>query len=211
MLDLVHPGEMSMTGYWIMGAVPPGALRALREDIDATRFMPVGSADDLDWWAAMDHAALPGPDRRNASSEPAVWFESSLDGLRPGDEALTKCIDAMHDTVDDGAFAVGARKGDPVAALCYGLTFGAARRLPGRAGCFLLDETGARTVLADVGPLLERPPRGRPAFSDRVTAWRDVMTDAPELEPIELLDGPLRVLRRAVETGSAVIAVTQWY
>jgi hypothetical protein len=114
----------------------------------------------------------------------------------------------MHGTVADDIFMVGTRKGDPVAALFYGHTFSAARRLPGRAGCFLLDEAEARATLAVVGPLLEQPTGGRAAFSARVEAWREAMTDAPELKPLDLLDEPLRVLRRAADTGSAVVAVT---
>lgn len=202
---------MSVTGYWIMGAVPPGALESLRADIDVTQFGPPREGADLGWWTAMDHAALPGPGLRYDHGEAAVWFESGLDGLRPDDEALARCIDSLHETVDDGTFIAGTRKGDPVAALFYGLTSDAARRLPGRAGCFLLDEAGAGMALAGAGPLLERPPGGRTAFSRRAAAWLDAMTDAPELDPLDLLDGPLRVLRRADETGSAVIAITQWY
>jgi hypothetical protein len=193
-----------------MGAVSPDAVHSLREDIHAPQFEPVSGSADLEWWAAMDHEALPAPGHRYQPSEAAEQFARGLASLRPPDEAIDRCIDAFHHTVDDAFFMKGARKGDPFAVLCYGLTFGAARRLPGRAGCFLLDEAEAVTTLATVGPVLEQPPGGRATFADRAETWIDVMTDAPELEPLDLLDGPLRVLRRAAETGSAVIAVTYW-
>jgi hypothetical protein len=202
---------VSITGYWIMGAVSPGAFKSLREDIDATQFEPVSDDADLEWWAAMDHAALPAPGHRYQPGEAAMRFVEELASLRPPEETIERCIGAFHHTVGDIHFMEGARKGDPFAALCYGLTFGAARRLPGRAGCFLLDEAEAVTALASVGAVLEQPPGGRPAYADRVETWIDIMTDAPGLEPLRLLDGPLRVLRRAAETGSAVVAVTHWY
>lgn len=215
LLSDIRPAEghpVSVTGFWIMGAISTNVLKALRADIDVTQFEPIDSTADLGWWTEMDRAALPERGYRYAPDEPAVRFESGLDDLRPDDETRTQCVDALHETVDGGTFAVGTRKGDPYATLCYGLTFNAARRLPGRGGCFLLDPVEASTVLGSIGPILEHPPGGRAAFTERADTWCDVMTDAGgSADTLGLLDGPLKVLRRANETSSAVIAVTQWY
>lgn len=202
---------MSVTGFWIMGAVPPTVLTSLCADVNPAQFEPPDGTVSLEWWAAMDHEAITAPGPGRLPSDAARRFEDNLDCLVPDDGAIERCIDALNETIDDGTFVEGARKGSPFATLCYGLTFDAARRLPGRGGCFLLDPAEASTTLASIGPILTEPPGGRTAFTERADAWSDVMTDAGGLDTLNLLDGPLRVLRRADETGSAVIAVTQWY
>lgn len=200
------------SGYWIMGAIPADVLRSLRADINPAQFEPLDGTADLKWWSAMDRAAIEAPGPGHLPSEAARLFEDTLDCLVQDEEAIEWCIDALHEAIDGGTFVESARKGSPFAALCYGLTFDAARRLPGRGGCFLLDPGEASAALASIGPILEQPPGGRTTFTERADAWCDVMTDAGgNLDTLNLLDGPLRVLRRADETGSAVIAATQWY
>src|SRR5262249_16799776 len=90
---------VSITGYWIMAAVSPGAFNSLREDIDATQFDPVSDSADVEWWAAMDHAAVPAPGHRYQPGEAAVQFQEQLAILRPPDETIERCIDAFHHTV----------------------------------------------------------------------------------------------------------------
>jgi hypothetical protein len=194
-----------------MGAVPTDVLRSLRTGINPAQFQPLDGAVNLEWWSAMDHAAVAAPGPGHLPSEAALLFGDNLDCLVQDEEAITRCIDALNEAVEDGVFVEGARKGSPFAAFCYGLTSAAARRLPGRGGCFLLDASEASAALASIGPILEQPPGGRAAFAKRANAWGDVMTDAGGLDTLNLLDGPLRVLHRADETGSAVISVTQWY
>lgn len=195
-----------------MGAVPADVLTSLRANINPAQFEPLDDTAGLEWWSAMDHAAIETPGPGHLPSEAARLFEDNLDCLVQDDEAIERCIDTLNEAIDGGTFVESARKGNPFAALCYGLTFDAARQLPGRGGCFLLDAGEVSAVLASIGPILEQPPGGRTTFLERAKAWSDVMTGAGgSLDTLNLLDGPLRVLRRADETGSAVIAVTQWY
>lgn len=202
---------VSVTGCWIVGAVPADVLKSLRADINTAQFEPLDGTVDLEWWSAMDHAAIEEPGPGHLPSEAALLFGENIDRILD-DEAVDRCIDTFNEAIDDGIYVETARKGSPFAALCYGLTFDAARRLPGRGGCFLLDPGEVSAVLASIGPILEQPPGGRAAFTERANAWCDVMTDAAgSIDTLNLLDGPLRVLRRADETGSGVISVTQWY
>lgn len=200
---------VSVTGYWFSGVVPLDALETLRRDVDPAQFEPTGDAD-LEWWKAVDHAALTEPDHRTSPSDAASRFAESLMRMRPNDEALSRCLDAFHQSPEGDFFGVGTRKGDPVAALCYGLGFDAARRMPGRFGCFLLDAGGVRTALAGAGQILADPPGGRAAFSERVSAWLKVMSD-DKLDPLLLLDDLLRILRRAEVLGMGAVGVMQWF
>lgn len=202
---------MSYTGFWIIGVVPEETLAAVLAEVDPAQFASLDGADDLEWWSAMDHEPITDSSHRHWGTDAAQRFEEQLQCLTPDDAAIDRCINALHDAVEGGTFAEGARKGNPFAALCYGLTFDAARKIPGRGGCFLLSAAEARATLDSLGPVLESPPGGRDGYGDRADLWANVMTDAGGLDTLELLDGLLRMLRCAAETGCGVIAVTQFW
>jgi hypothetical protein len=163
----------------------------------------------------MDDAALAEPaDFGHGSHCPTgatLRFAKAIEAHRPDPEFRDGHFDAFASASDPESFHIGVRKGDPVAALYYGLGFGASRRLPGRFGCFLLDAAEVRSALPELEVLLDRSGPQRQAFSVRCAAWLSVMADNPDLDPLVLLDGPLRVLRHANERGLGTIGVMQWF
>ena len=149
--------------------------------------------------------SCPGP------SDAARRFVENLDTLRPDSGSRCTCMRALNEIPEDEIFHVGIRKGDPVAALYYGLGYADAARLPGRFGCFLLTAEDVRSSLAAIDHLSERSDLGRDEFAARTTAWLSAVSDEPELDPYTLLDGPLRVLRLAREQGVGALGFMEWY
>ena len=205
---------MSQTGYWIIGAIGLDAYDALLKRVDASAFEPLPSGLDLGWWHAMDDVdAVPPAHLGHGAAcptDPAVLFQEELLGLRPDPDMLDTCIAAIGEVTEADRFMVAVRKGDPVAALFYGLGSAAARGLPGRGGCFLL-QPFAQADLANLTQLLDMSARERVRFAGRASQWLEAMGDQPELDPIVLLDGPLRLVERARETGTGLVSVMQWY
>lgn len=103
------------------------------------------------------------------------------------------------------------RKGDPIAALYYGLGYADARLLPGRFGCFLLDPAEVRAALADLDHLPLAPRVSLDTYTARTRAWLFALCDDPDLDPLTLLDGPLRALRSAAASGQGAVGVMQWF
>lgn len=207
---------MSSTGYWIIAAAPPDTVHRLRKDLPAHAFDPPSHDADVSWWQAMDQADLvdsapkpgytaPGP------SDAAFRFADTLITDRPDDDALDTCLASLTHAPQDEIFHVGVRKGDPVAALYYGLGFADARLLPGRFGCFLLEPHAIDATLTTIGHLPHRPHVSRKVFKTRVAAWLAAVSDDADLDPFTLLDGPLRVLRRAQELRVGAIGLMQWF
>ena len=206
---------MSATGYLFVGTAEPEVVDRLRRTVPDTTFAPLAEDADLAWWRTMDDAALLAPpDPRYTCpgpSEPAIRFVETLDALRPDPAVLDTCLTALAETPESEFFHVGVRKGDPVAALYYGLGFADARRLPGRLGCFLLDADQVRSSLARIEHLPECPLIGREKSKARTAAWLSAVSDEPGLDPDVLLDEPLRILRLAHERSVGAIGLMQWY
>ncbi|HEV2637716.1 MAG TPA: hypothetical protein VGX23_21365 [Actinocrinis sp.] len=205
---------MSRTGYWIIGALGQEALDALLERIGASAFEQLPSDLDVGWWHAMDDVDVAAPAHLGYGptypSDPAVLFQEELSGLRPDPDVLDVCVAAIGEVTEADRFVVAVRKGDPIAALFYGLGSAAAQRVPGRGGCFLV-HSHAQADLAELMHLLDVSAPERVRFTDRVSQWLTVMGDQPDLDPLELLDGPLRLVNRARETRSGLVSVMQWY
>lgn len=201
---------MSSTGYWFVGTAAPETIARLRKDLPAASFAPLPEDADVTWWRTMDQATLLAPpDPRYTypgPSEAARRFVETLDELRPDPESRYACLRALEETPPAEIFHLGIRKGDPVAALFYGLGFADAARLPGRFGCFLLKPDDVRTSLAAIDGL-----PGQPSFAARTSAWLSAVSDEPDLDPHTLLDGPLRVLRLARERQVGAIGFMEWY
>lgn len=206
---------MSVTGHWIVGTAEPGTVEELRSTLPASAYSPLTGDMDLAWWSSMDDAALAEPTERGYGSrcptDATLRFAEAFEEQRPDQEFRDLCVDAFTAAGDPEIFHVGVRKDDPVSALYYGLGFAAARRLPGRFGCFLLDANEVRSTLHEFGVLIERPERERHDFGVRCAAWLSVMADEPDLDPMILLNGPLDVLRHASTRGLGAIGVMQWY
>jgi hypothetical protein len=207
-------GSVSQTGYWIMGVLGGDAFDALLADVDASAFESLPGDLDLGWWQAVDDLDVVKPAHFGhgtaCPTDPAVLFQEELLGLRPDPDALDACIAAIGECAEADTFVVAVRKGDPVAAVFYGLGSAVARRLPGRAGCFLL-HPGAQADLAALAGLLEASAHERARFADRVSRWLEAMADQSDLDPLRLLDGPRRLVRRAADTNRGLLAVMQWY
>lgn len=202
---------MSVTGYWILGAVPSAAVERLRADLPAQSDDP----EDLSWWQAMDNAALAEPQARGYGShcptDEALRFSEMLDARRTDFDA-DACFDVLADRADEDRFVAAIRKGDPVATLYYGLGFEAAYALPGRAGCFLLTGDEVPVVAPTVETILTMDPHRRSDVLTRMRAWLEVVGDASDDFDVEaLIDEPLRILRHAKEHGLGALGIMQWY
>lgn len=205
---------MSQTGYWIIGAIGQELLDALLERVGTSDFESLPTGLDLGWWRAMDDVDVVEPAHLGhgtaCPTDPAVLFQEGLLGLRPDPDVLDACIGAIGEAAEADTFVAAVRKGDPIAALFYGLRSGAAQRLPGRGGCFILhshDQVG----LTELAYVLDVSAHERARFATRVSRWLEGMGDQPDFDPLELLDGPLRLVHRARETHTGLVAVPQWY
>lgn len=143
-------------------------------------------------------------------TDPAVLFQEELLGLRPDPDVLDACITAIGEVGEADRFVVAVRKGDPVAALFYGLGSATTMSLPGRAGCFLV-HAHAQADLLKLAHLLDLSAHDRARFASRASQWLEAMGDQPDFDPLALLDGPLRLLHRARETRTGLVAAMQWY
>jgi hypothetical protein len=206
---------MSSTGYWFIGTAVPDTVERLRATLPVADFEPLPADSEQDWWRAMDDCELLAPLKPGYTypgpSDAAYRFAETLESRRPDPDVRDACLYALEDTPKSEFFHVGVRKGDPVAALHYGLGYGDAYRLPGRFGCFLLAPDAVRTSLTRLEHLPEQPAVGRERFAERTAAWLEAVSDEPGLDPLTLLDGPLKVLRQAGEQHIGAIAFMQWF
>lgn len=206
---------MSSTGYWLVGAARPEIVEHLQRTLPTALFEPLPEGTDLDWWRAMDRAHLLAPPEPGYTfpglSRLACRFAENLEAQRPDPDARDVCMNAFEQIPPAGIYHVGVRKGDPVAAVYYGLGYRDARLLPGRFGCFLLTPGGVDAALAGIEHLPDQPDIGRAAFEERTAAWLSAAGDEPGLDPSALLEGPLRILRQAREQRLGAIGFMQWY
>lgn len=206
---------MSSTGYWLVGAARPEIVDHLRRTLPTALFEPLPEDADLGWWRAMDQGDLlapPEPGYTFPGLSRAAWrFAESFEAQRPDPDARDVCMNAFEQIPQAGIYHVGVRKGDPVAAVYYGLGYHDAHVLPGRFGCFLLAPGDVRTALAGLEHLPDQPVIGRAAFEERTAAWLSAAADEPGLDPSGLLEGPLRILRHAREQHLGAIGFMQWY
>jgi hypothetical protein len=205
---------MSSTGYWIVGAAPTHQIETLRQAMPAASFQPLPESTDLDWWTVMDRADLlaHAPGYTEPSPSGAAWrFAQTLEAQRPDPEARDTLLHAFETIPQSSIWHVGIRKGDPVAAVYYGLGYRDASLLPGRHGCFLLDPHELRTALSRLEHLPSQPAIGHRAFLERTAAWLSVLCDEPELDATMLLEGPMGILRHAHDQNLGAIGLMQWF
>jgi hypothetical protein len=181
---------MSVTGFWIAAAVPSAAVSHLCADIPGEPQAP----EDLSWWQAMDSASLAEPESRGygrrCPTDAVLRFCEMHDARRP-DFDVDACMDLLADVPEQGRFVTSIRKGDPVAALYYGLGFEAALAMSGRSGCFLLTAEEVSEAAQATDTVLAMDPVGRASVAARISAWLQVTGDAPDNFDIEgLIDGP---------------------
>lgn len=140
--------ELSVTGVWIVGAVPDQEVRhLLSASVQNSSLAPMlcDVPGELAWWRSKAQASMFTP----STSSPGDW-SADEDALR-----LSAFFDACHDDsdhaeklretgmdqfppdVEEGLFVATARKADPFSALAYAPGPDATLRLPGRFGDFV--------------------------------------------------------------------------
>lgn len=202
---------MSVHGFWIVAAVPSAAVSQLRAGISGEPLEP----EDLSWWQAMDSEALAEPESRgygrHCPTDAVLRFSEMIDARRP-DFDVDACMDLLVDVPEQDRFVASIRKGDPVAALYYGLGFEAALAMPGRSGCFLLTAEQVLDAARATDTILAMYPARRASVAARISAWLQATGDAPDDFDIEdLIDGPGRILKRASRSSQGALGLVQWY
>lgn len=202
---------MSVTGFWIVAAVPSPAVSQLRAGIPGEPQEP----EDLSWWQVMDTTALAEPESRGCGphcpTDAVLRFCEMIDARRP-DFDVDACTDLLTHIPAQDRFVASIRKGDPVAALYYGLGFEAAVAMPGRSGCFLLTAEEVPDTARATDTILAMDPVQRASVATRINAWLQVTGDAPNDFDVEgLIDGPGQVLSRANQSAQGALGIVQWY
>ncbi|MEY9850166.1 hypothetical protein ABH940_007285 [Streptacidiphilus sp. BW17] len=211
---------MSVTGFWVVGVVSDGDVVRLRREFpgaDCFGRQEPGPSGDLEWWSeegALDSFFEPGP-YGPVPTEQALRVQEVLAAMGSAEERHEADKEELLQLVPQcegvGLFCASTRKGDPVAALHYGLGPEAAFRLPGRYGDFLVDAAGVRSALPGVEATLDLTPGRRSGVRERIRDWLGGMTDGAEHDLDDLVDGPLRVLRHAARHGFGAAGMTLWY
>ena len=211
---------MSVTGFWVVGIVPDSDVVRMRREFPGAdsfgRHDPEPSGD-LEWWSGEgpwirssipDRTDLCPRSRRCDSRTPWPPWGSADERHEAVKEELLQLV-PQCEGVD--LFCVSTRKGDPLAALHYGLGPEAAFQLPGRDGDFLLDAAGVRAALPGVEVTLDLAPGPRSGVEERIRDWLGGMADGAKHDLDDLVDGPLRVLRHAAQNGLGAAGMTLWY
>ncbi|WP_128789083.1 MULTISPECIES: hypothetical protein [Streptomyces] len=215
---------MSVTGVWVVGALPDEKARdLLRTAVPDSPWAPVPTHRDasaeLAWWRSTAQSPLFSVSK----SWPGGWVVDD-DAFRLS-AFLDTCYDesehaeTLRDTVMDlfpreageSLFAATARKAGPFSALAYALGPDSTLRLPGRFGEFLLDAGHVRAELPAAEEALALTGARRRDAVERIRAWMTGLGDAPAHDADELLDGPLRILHHAAHTGQGAAGVVRWY
>ena len=213
---------MSVTGVWIVGAVPDQEVRNLQSaSVQNSSPTPVRCDEprELAWWRSKAQASMFTP----STSSPGDWIADEdthrlsavFDACRDDSDHAEKLRDTVMDQfppeVGEGLFVATARKADPFSALAYALGPDATLRLPGRFGDFLLDAEQVRAQLPGVEETVVLTGTPRRDAIERIHAWMTGLGDDPAHDADELLDGPLRVLRHAARTGHGAAGHVRWY
>ncbi len=212
---------MSVTGFWIVGAVQDSEVARIRKDfprLPAVGCLMPNFPAELGWWKEesgsegfFNQAGQHGPE----PTASALRFRDFIDNSRIDsdlvEEMKERVMELFPQCEGKDLFCASARKGDPMAALSYALGPTATLQLPGWFGDFLLSSEQVLAVLPNVESALTLSPDQRVVAVSRVRDWMTAMGDDPDHDADELLDGPLRVLRSAARTGRAVAGQTRWY
>lgn len=214
--------ELSVTGVWIVGAVPDREVRnLLSASVQNSSPAPV-HCDELGalaWWRRKAQASMFAPSTSSpgdwSADEDALRLGAFFDACRDDSDHAAKLRDMVMDQfppdIGEGLFLATAREADPFSALAYALGPDATLRLPGRFGDFLLDAEQVRAQLPAVEETLVLTGTPRHDAIERIHAWMTGLGDDPAHDADQLLDGPLRVLRHAARTGHGAAGQVRWY
>lgn len=214
--------ELSVTGVWIVGAVPDQEVRnVLSASVQNSSLAPVHCDElgELAWWRSKAQASMFTPSTTSpgdwSADEDALRLSAFFDACRDDSDHAEKLRDTVMDRfpsdIGEGLFVATARKADPFSALAYALGPDATLRLPGRFGDFLLDAEQVRGQLPAVEETLVLTGTPRRDAIEQIHAWMTGLGDNPDHNADELLDGPLHVRRHAARTGHGAAGQVRWY
>jgi len=223
-LEERREAALSVTGVWVIGAVPDEKVRDLLRDAvqnaSPTRVsVRHDVSGELAWWQGRARE----PMFRVSTTSPGTWdadedafrLSAFFDACRDESEDAEALRDAVMDLfpphAEEGLFAAVARKAGPFSALAYALGPDAVLRLPGWFGDFLLDAEQVRVQLPAAEEALGLEGARRGDAVERIHAWMTGLGDDPDHDADQLLDGPLRVLRHAARTGQGAAGHVRWY
>ncbi|MFI6401039.1 hypothetical protein [Streptomyces sp. NPDC050548] len=213
---------MSVTGVWIVGAVPDQEVRnLLSASVQNSSPAPEhrDALGELAWWrrkapASMFTTSTCSPGDASADEDAlrlSAFFDTCHDDSDSGERLREAVMDRFPPDVGEGLFVATARKASPFSALAYALGPDATLQLPGWFGDFLLDAGQVRTQLPSAEETLTLTGATRRDAIERIRAWMTGLGDDPAHAADELLDGPLRVLRHAARTGQGAAGQVRWY
>lgn len=199
---------MSVTGFWILTAVADERIRIWRERYADERAEAADSREKaLAWWAALgDDGFLEADDRQGWRLTESGFAFADLFWDSVSDELAGEVIAAADEAGAPGRSSPAIRKGAPAAALYQALGAADAARMPGSLGDFLIAADEIAAVLPRVEQILGGARRAQ--VVERVGRWLEHAADDAASEAPEIVDGPLRVLRRAAEQGLGAAAVS---
>jgi hypothetical protein len=215
--------ELSVTGVWIVGAVPDQDVRNLLSAaaVQNSSAAPVHCDDlaELAWWRRKAQASMFTTSTSSSGDWSAdgdalrlsAFFDACRDVSDHAENLRETVMDQFPPDIGEGLFVATARKADPFSALAYALGPDATLRLPGWFGDLLLDAEQVRAQLPAVEETLVLTGTPRRDAIERIHAWMTGLGDDPAHDADELLDGPLRVLRHAACTGHGAAGQVRWY
>ncbi|MFF4340238.1 hypothetical protein ACFY00_09905 [Kitasatospora sp. NPDC001540] len=206
---------MGYTGVWVVAALPDAELARFPK-ADELFVPPVEVEGERAWWEALYERSRAGRGARR------LWEDEDADRLGrliggwygetgPAEEFREAVMGWLEEPEPELFFAGVVRKAFPFGALAYGVGPGAVLALPGWFGEFVLTADQLRARLPEFEAVLERSGEERERVLDRVRAWLADLGDAPDYPVEELLDGPLRVARRAAARGWGLVGVAPVY
>ncbi|MFE5035859.1 hypothetical protein [Streptomyces sp. NPDC056683] len=215
---------MSVTGVWVVGAVPDERVRdLLSAAVQESSSTPVTVRCDmpagLTWWRgkaqeSLFSASTTSPVSWSADDDAfrlSAFIDSCYDDSEHAESLRDAVMNQFPPDAEQGLFAAVARKASPFSALAYALGPDAVMRLPGWFGDFLLDAEQVRTQLPAAEETLALTGARRRDVVERIHAWMTGLGDDPDHDADELLDGPLRVLHHAISTDQGAAGQVRWY
>lgn len=162
------------------------------------------------WWAGQAEDAFLQRDRHGRWQLTETGFAfADLFWDTTNDELAEEIVEAAEEAGEAGCCYPTLRKGTPASAFYQALGAADAALMPGRLGNFLVTADEAAALL----PELERILAGarREVLVERVSLWLDVAGDGSRSDGAEIVDGVLRVFRRAVEHRLGVAASAAFF
>jgi hypothetical protein len=202
---------VSVTGFWILTTVADEQITAWRERYaDELAAAADGREKALAWWQALGDEAFLRPlsDGRWQKTEAGFAFADLFWEGVP-DELAHEVMAAADPAGDSGRSVTAARKGAPAAALYQALGAADGARMPGFLGDFLIAADEIAVVLPEVERILGGARRAD--VVERAGRWLQYAADDAASDAPEIVDGLLRVLRRAAEQGMGAAAVSMTY